>query len=336
MKIKTGSVASLVKAIESDLNARSQSSLDKRVIYNLSECASCALITRSVNSYEWMSVLPRDCVKKAKETYIKRLLSSHLIVVQEIMSWYVCEIVKKISQNEKTIVLMMDQSQIHEDRQILMISLRFGGRGLPVLWKVEETRGAIGFEIQKKLLDEVKKMMPPETKILLSADRFYGTKKLVELCQKNDWSYRIRLKGNLIFQNKGERITVADIGKMPGSRIAGVNFNGSNISTNIGYLHEKNHPEPWIIAMDCEPSKHRVLEYSMRWGIECMFSDFKSRGFSITGTNVKKTDRLERLILILTIALFWAVSVGSSPEKENTKITFKKNFERNVLCSNEV
>ena len=33
-----------------------------------------------------------------------------------------------------------------------------------------------------------------------------------------------------------------------------------------------------------QPSKGRVLDYGMRWGIEPMFSDFKSRGFSITKT----------------------------------------------------
>jgi len=41
----------------------------------------------------------------------------------------------------------------------------------------------------------------------------------------------------------------------------------------------------------------------MRWGIEPIFSDFKSRGFSITKTQLKHEDRIEKLILVLTIAL---------------------------------
>jgi len=93
---------------------------------------------------------------------------------------------------------------------------------------------------------------------LLSADRFYGTKNLVEWCQKAGWSYRIRLKGNLIFQHEGGEVAASEVGKLPGSCAIGASFNDSNISTNIGYLHEENHPEPWIIAMDCKPSKHRI------------------------------------------------------------------------------
>ena len=58
--------------------------------------------------------------------------------------------------------------------------------------------------------------------------------------------------------------------------------------------------------------------------IECMFSDFKSRGFSITKTKLKHVDRIERLILVLTIALYWAVSTGMQPRSNQSNYT-KKN-----------
>lgn len=61
----------------------------------------------------------------------------------------------------------------------------------------------------------------------------------------------------------------------------------------------------------------------MRWGIECMFSDFKSRGFSITKTHLQHEDRIERLILVLTVALFWAISTGMQP-KSTGAISSKK------------
>jgi hypothetical protein len=57
-----------------------------------------------------------------------------------------------------------------------------------------------------------------------------------------------------------------------------------------------------------------------------MFSDFKSRGFAITDTHVRKTDRLEKLILILTIALYWAVSIGMTPDDASEQNHSKKNF----------
>jgi hypothetical protein len=38
--------------------------------------------------------------------------------------------------------------------------------------------------------------------------------------------------------------------------------------------------EPWIIAMDAPPTRARVLDYGLRWSIEAMFSDSKTRGFN--------------------------------------------------------
>lgn len=90
------------------------------------------------------------------------------------------------------------------------------------------------------------------------------------------------------------------------------------VTTHIGILHEEGHKEPWIIAMSEPPSKGRVLDYGMRWGIEPMFSDFKSEGFGIIKTQLQHADRIERLILVLTIALCWAASPEMQPRSQCT------------------
>src|SRR3954468_8686882 len=41
-----------------------------------------------------------------------------------------------------------------------------------------------------------------------------------------------------------------------------------------------------------------------------MFSDFKSRGFGLEDSQLRHPDRLARLILVMALALHWAVSTG--------------------------
>jgi hypothetical protein len=41
-----------------------------------------------------------------------------------------------------------------------------------------------------------------------------------------------------------------------------------------------------------------------------MFSDFKTRGFGLEGSQLRHPDRLARLILVMALALHWAVSTG--------------------------
>ena len=174
------------------------------------------------------------------------------------------------------------------------------------------------------MLDALLEMMPQGCNILLTGDRFYGTAALIGWCQQASWGYRLRLKSNLTLQHQGAEIISGDIARFAPQGIEMAELNGSGILTNIGTLHEKGHPEPWIIAMDGKPTPARVRDYGMRWGIEALFSDFKSRGFGITKTHLGHADRIARLILVLTIALFFAVSTAMQPDQNAPKYSQKK------------
>ena len=62
--------------------------------------------------------------------------------------------------------------------------------------------------------------------------------------------------------------------------------------------------------MSARPGYLKSLEYSARWAIEPMFSDFKSRGFGVEDTQIQHPDRLARLRLVMALAIYMAVSTG--------------------------
>ena len=84
----------------------------------------------------------------------------------------------------------------------------------------------------------------------------------------------------------------------------------ASIATNIGVIQDPDHDQPWIIALPVTPGYLKTLDYSHRWGIEPMFSDFKSRGFGIEDSQIQHPDRLARLLLVMALALYTAVSTG--------------------------
>jgi hypothetical protein len=318
MRIETGGVAHIARQIEEDLAVR-ETGLYILHIRGLADITASILSCRSVNTTEIANVLPRQVNDKdARYRCINRLLQNTKIVPSAVMKSFVKQTIQRLSERGETVILMMDQSKIGNQRECLMVSMRFGSRALPVGWIVRETQGNIGFHEQEALLNTIAPMVPAGVPILLAADRFYGTSMLVGWCQKQGWSYRIRLKGNLIFQHQGGDITPLAALKNNLTALENATFNDTDITTNIGILHETGHPEPWFFAMDCPPTKHKVLDYGMRWGIESMFSDFKSRGFGITQSQIKATDRLERLILVLTSAMYWAVSTGMQVAEKHT------------------
>ena len=141
-------------------------------------------------------------------------------------------------------------------------------------------------------------------------DRFYGIADLIGWCQDYDWGYRLRLKGNLVVFDGTTKTTTGACARDGRFYLEDVDLTGRRARTHIGIIQDPGHAEPWIIAMSEKPGYLATLEYSGRWGIEPMFSDFKSRGFGVEDTQIRYPDRLERLLLVMSLALYQAVSTG--------------------------
>ena len=135
---------------------------------------------------------------------------------------------------------------------------------------------------------------------------------------------RIRLKGNLVVRDTGERTTTGQLAKDRLFALENVQLTAKKATTNIGVIHDPDHAEPWIIAMSATPGYLKTLDYSARWAIEPMFSDFKSRGFGVEDTQIQHSDRLARLLLVMALALYIAVSTGQWDARTNPTPAEKK------------
>ena len=250
--------------------------------------------------------------------WISRFLSNTHINVEEIMHPYAIEIFKRLAQGGGTLILMIDQSKVASGHEVLMVSVRLRDRAVPVMWKVVKTSGEIGYKEQKELLKKVQSFIPSGAKVVLMGDRFYGTSDLIFYCQELKWDYRLRLKGNLLVESEeiGET-TTGELGRSRIKFVENVFLTKRKVKTNIGFARESGHPETWIIAMASKPSFYKTMDYGMRFGIEGLFSDLKSRGFSIEDSQLKHAERLERLLLVMALALYWAVSTGLWDEQHN-------------------
>ncbi len=269
------------------------------------------LDVRSANLMDLAAGLPLEADRTdMRYQWITRLLGTPLVLSDEIMEPFAREVLEQAAADGEPVVLILDQSKMSDRHQVLMLALRYGDRALPLAWRVEATQGAIGFDTQKALLDAVAPWLPAAAKVRLMGDRFYGTADLIGWCQNRTWDYRLRLKGKLVVVDVTGKTTTGACARDRLYYLEDVELTGRRARTHIGILQDPGHAEPWIIAMSERPSYLRTLEYGRRWGIEPMFSDFKSRGFGIEDTQIRYADRLDRLILIMSLALYSAVSTG--------------------------
>ena len=142
---------------------------------------------------------------------------------------------------------------------------------------------------------------------------------MIALCRAWGWGYRLRLKEALLVRDAdGAETTLGECAERGETTLTGIALTKKAVPTNVAILHEPGHAEPpdrvrgrlWIIAIGEKPGKYKALDYGMRWSIVAMFSDFKTRGFGIEDTKLHYPDRVERLILFMAVALYWAVSTG--------------------------
>jgi len=322
--VGTSGIAVWAEGINADLQQRlpgqRKTQRDK-----LSLLVATMLHVRSANLVELASGLPRRSDRwDMGYQWIARFLANDLVCCDAVMQPFAGEILVRLAETGDPVPLILDQSKASDRHQVLMLSVRWGERALPVAWRVVETDGAIGFAVQKDLLDVVRGWLPAEARVTLHGDRFYGTPDLIGWCQDCGWDYRLRLKGNLLAWVGSRKTTTGDLALSGTHYFQDVALTGKRVSTSIGIIHDAGHAEPWIIAMSAEPSYLRTLDYSRRWGIEPMFSDFKSRGFGIQDTQIQHPDRLGRLILVMSLALYWAVSTGMWDAAENPTPAEKK------------
>lgn len=213
---------------------------------------------------------------------------------------------------------MIDQSKVNDAHQMLMVSLRVGERALPLAWHMKKTQGAIGFCEQKGVLEAVAALLPEDARVTLMGDRFYGSPALIEWCREHGWGWRLRCKQDLlVFDEGGGETTLAECFARGEHMLTNVGLTEKRAITNIAMLHGEGQPEPWIIALSDPPTAWRAHDYGLRWGIEAMFSDYKTRGFNLEDSQIERTDRLDRLVLVLSLALYWAVSTGMWDAIEN-------------------
>lgn len=283
--------------------------------------------TQTANTTQWAAVLPVATERAdMRLQWIARLLANPLLDSALLMEPYARHRLSAASAHGQVIALSMDQTDLGDRFAILMVSVRVGERALPLVWRVEAGAANLGFAAQRALLEIVAGWLPAGAAVLLAADRFYPSAPLIQWLQARAWGYRLRLKGNHVVDvGRSEIATTADLarGTAPAGEV-GARLFEAGITTHIGVWHETGHDEPWIIAMDCPPTPAAVRDYGLRWGIEPMFCDFKSRGFGLEDTQLRSAIRVDHLVLIMTLAMYWCTDTGWRDAQETPTALEKK------------
>src|SRR3954453_7428649 len=213
-RVGMGGIETMAAAIWANLAPRLPRQ-NKKQREGLALLVATALDVRDVNLMELAAALPRAAERlDMRDQWISRLLAKALIDTGEVMAPFAREGLARAGAQACTPVLIpvliIDQSQVNAAHQMVLVSLRVGGRALPLAWRVKKTQGAIGFAEQRAARQAVARLLPAGVRPTLMGDRFYGSPALIAWCRAQDWGWRLRLKQDLRVFEAGGETTLAE------------------------------------------------------------------------------------------------------------------------------
>ena len=219
------------------------------------------------------------------------------------------------------IELIMDQTDLGGRFPLLFVALVFRKRAIPILWRLLPHEGCSGFVEQKKLLTQVAKWLPRDSRIVLYADREYGSAQLFNWLDKQGWFFVIRMKKDIWCKMaNGRKFQIQEIPLERGR----INFEDAvylsalphlRLSLNCGWSSLDPKDEPWYLLSNLPVGKDILNRYARRFWIEEMFRDFKAHGFRLDKTHLESGKRVEVLLMCVCIAYAWTMFLAVTLEK---------------------
>jgi hypothetical protein len=123
------------------------------------------------------------------------------------------------SWGEARLYLALDTSMLPDGYCQLRLSVIYRGRAVPLVWQViAHKSSSVKFKTYQPLLDKAVALLPAGVAVVLLADRgFVDTQLMRYLQNKLMWHYRIRVKANIHFFVKGQRLTASQLKSARGS-----------------------------------------------------------------------------------------------------------------------
>jgi hypothetical protein len=259
----------------------------------------------------------------AKPTSISKRVSNEGI---DAKGWYrpfATGVIRHLVASGSELRLMIDGSKVSADKQLLMVSIAYRRRALPLLWCwIPHRKGRSNTAKQLALLREVQALIPLEAKVSLVGDSEFGDVAVLQHLDLWGWRYALRQKGSCLYQDANGswhklQNAVAegqskDLGEVVLTR-------KHHYRTRLVAHWQRGHKEPWLLATNY-PSKHDTLRaYSKRMWTEEMFGDFKGNGFDLESTRLSDEERLSRLTVAVCLLYVWLIALGSATIKRGDR-----------------
>jgi hypothetical protein len=295
--------------------------------------------------------LPLDTTARAKEQRLRRLLDNQRLTQADQYQPIVQQALHGLAHQR--VQLLIDRVLIRDQHNILVVSVGFRRRSIPLVWKALEHRGSSNLTDQQGLIEAAVGLLPPDVRISVHGDSEFRSQELFGWLRTHHFDAMLGLDGRLwVYEAAG-----TDAGQPLANRVPRLppqtqtGRKRTHRTSPVTYLADmyvvkerRNGPVNLIAWWERDEDGKLVLHAVMtnlpatartkalgkrRMWIETVFRDWQSGGFHLDQTGLEDRERLTRLLIVLALAYLWLVSIGRWVVKRGYRMLIDDGSARN-------
>ena len=256
----------------------------------------------------------------------------------------IAKFIFKLMPDNEHVGLSMDRTNWKfgkSDINILALDITYKGVAFPLLFKLLPKFGNSNTDERIELMGKFDRLFGFSKIKFLVADREFIGQHWLDYLNLNNIPYHIRIRDNfhVTIPKTGRKVRASWLfsGLKQGQvkhypKIVIINNVLCYLSASV--IKSKTGQPEYQFLISFKKPENALECYKERWQIETMFRAMKTSGFNMEKTHLTDSDRILKLLLIVSIAFTWAYLVGVFYIKISNQYPSKNMVERQKAFSN--
>lgn len=258
--------------------------------------------------------LPLPATAPSTERRLRRWLANRQVGVTAL--WRPLVRALLASRAATALTLTLDPTTVRDQHTLYLLGLVAHKRVLPLAWHLLPTttwRRAQSAYLTR-LFRLVAAWLPADCTVTLVADSGLTSGTLIRLCRAQGWHFVLRVNAD------AKQGPVQPDGRTLWSLVPGEGrrwYGSATLFKREGWLDvqvsicwRNGEQQPWLLVSDLPAGHARIATYRRRCLAEATYQDCKTRGWQLEATKLRDANRVNRLLLVLVLALWWMQQAG--------------------------
>jgi hypothetical protein len=207
------------------------------------------------------------------------------------------------------LTILLDGTTAPRGCVVLMASVVYRSRAIPLLWTVVKgKKGELPQELHCALIGRLQDLIPPDATVTVLGDGEFDGTELQAMIRPTRWEYVCRSASNILIYAHHRVFSVGDLPLARGEAvsIADVRMTAKQHGPILLLLvWDAKHKQPIYLITSLADADDALERYRLRFLLECMFANHKSRGFLLDKSHLANPERLAHLVIANCLAYVW-------------------------------